>query len=67
METQLSSREAEIISDERKLLKLEEGLAQENIELNLECEHLEKREEKAASLEGHYQRSVASFNARFAE
>ena len=41
-------------------------MAQEDIELNLESERLEKREEHAAGLEGHYQKSVASVNARFA-
>ena len=39
----------------------------ESNELDLERERLEKREEAAAGLEGRYQQSVETFNAKLAE
>ena len=63
----MTSREAEIVVAEKELQAREERLAQEDIELDLEHECLENMEEAVAAKEDHYQKSVTSFNTRFAE
>ena len=51
----------------RKSSRREERLVEENIKLDLERERLENMEEAVAAKEDHYQKSVTSFNTRFAK
>ena len=54
----MTSREAEVMDAEEELQAWGEKLAQREIELDLERERLETREETAVAMEEHYQKSV---------
>ena len=63
----MTSREAEVMDAEEELQAWGDKPVQQEIELDLKRKRLETREETAVAMEEHYQKSVTSFNTRFAE